>query len=40
VFAAADVSSPDTAGTVWTLLQAAAVSGFIGLQLVAARTTD
>ena len=40
VLAATGVSSPDTAGTVWTLLQAAAVSGFVGLQLVAARTTD
>ena len=40
VFAATDAASPDTAGTVWTLLQALAVSGFVGLQLVASRTTD
>ena len=39
-FAVAGVSSPDTARTIWTLLQAAAVSVFVGLQLVAARTTD
>ena len=31
-FAVAGVSSPETAGTVWTLMQAAVVAGFAGLQ--------
>lgn len=31
-FAVAGVSSPDTAGTVWTVMQAAVVAGFAGLQ--------
>jgi len=31
-FAVAGVSSPETAGTVWTVMQAAVVAGFAGLQ--------
>ena len=31
-FAVVGVSSPETAGTVWTLMQAAVVAGFAGLQ--------
>jgi hypothetical protein len=37
LFAATGTASPDTAGTVWVLLQALVVSGFAGLQLVASR---
>ena len=32
VFVVAGVSSPDTAGSVWTVMQAAVVAGFAGLQ--------
>ena len=31
-FAVAGASSPETAGTVWTVIQAAVVAGFAGLQ--------
>ena len=37
VFSATGAAEPDTAGSVWVLLQALLVSGFVGLQLAVSR---